>query len=180
MIYLIKSNNYLKIGYTKNIINRMQHYRTHNPEYQLLAYRGGNIQAEKLLHVLLSNYFLDTTEWMRYDNFILELFSSIVLPEDYLLESESNKVFFIEDSSEEIIETTILSKIFNIKSITALKVFLWLNNNKDDNICYLPTDTRNKLLQQLNISNNMLTNALKALKDSNLIKGEKGTFTIIS
>ena len=35
MIYLIKSNNYLKIGYTSNIQSRTKAYNTHNPNYEV-------------------------------------------------------------------------------------------------------------------------------------------------
>ena len=33
MLYLLKSGNYLKIGYAKNIEERMKLY-THNPEFE--------------------------------------------------------------------------------------------------------------------------------------------------
>lgn len=56
MIYLIKDREYLKIGYTKNIDSRMSNYRTHNPHFELLAYKEGLKQDESKLHKLCSNY----------------------------------------------------------------------------------------------------------------------------
>jgi DNA-binding transcriptional MocR family regulator len=42
----------------------------------------------------------------------------------------------------------------------------------------LSTGVRNELSQELNMSTGSITNNLKALKDLNLISGEKGVFTI--
>lgn len=39
MIYLIKNRNYLKIGYSNNIEERLKNYNIHNPNYELLAIR---------------------------------------------------------------------------------------------------------------------------------------------
>ena len=77
MIYLIKDREYLKIGYTKNIDSRMSNYRTHNPHFELLAYKEGLKQDESKLHKLCSNY-KHTTEWFHYNDEILNIFSSYV------------------------------------------------------------------------------------------------------
>jgi len=37
MLYLIKSTEYLKIGYTDNLDSRLKQYDTHNPNYELLG-----------------------------------------------------------------------------------------------------------------------------------------------
>ena len=179
MIYLIKSNNYLKIGYTKDISDRMLAYTTHNPEYILLAYRGGNMQAENLLHTLLSDYFIDNTEWMRYDDFILKMFNNIKLPSNFLSDSETNEIFSFYENFDNIDDSIIVSNLHKFKSVNALKIFIWMNAHKsNNNICYLTTKTRSKLLLDLKISSNTLTNNLKVLKDMNMIEGEKGEFII--
>lgn len=33
MLYFIKSNGFVKIGYAKNIDKRMKQYYTHNPDF---------------------------------------------------------------------------------------------------------------------------------------------------
>ena len=46
MIYLIKNRNYLKIGYSNNIEERLKNYNIHNPNYELLAIRDGTREFE--------------------------------------------------------------------------------------------------------------------------------------
>lgn len=60
MLYLIKSSRYLKIGYTDNIASRMSHYRTHNPDFRLLATMEGDRSKETELHKKYIKY--------RYNN----------------------------------------------------------------------------------------------------------------
>lgn len=50
MIYLIKNRNYLKIGYSNNIEERLKNYNIHNPNYELLAIRDGTREFETFLH----------------------------------------------------------------------------------------------------------------------------------
>lgn len=65
MLYFIKSNGFVKIGYAKNIDKRMKQYYTHNPDFQLLDSIDGELQEEKFLHKILKNYQF-RTEWF-YD-----------------------------------------------------------------------------------------------------------------
>lgn len=62
MLYLIKSNGYIKIGYAKDVKKRMKQYSTHNPDFQLLDSIDGELQEEKFLHKILKNYQF-RTEW---------------------------------------------------------------------------------------------------------------------
>ncbi len=55
MLYLIKSNNYLKIGFCKNLENRLKQYNTHNPDYTVIAVRDGTASDEYFLHKLFEN-----------------------------------------------------------------------------------------------------------------------------
>lgn len=52
MLYLIKSNKFLKIGYTSNIDNRIKQYKTHNPDIKILSIIEGTREDEKKLHEL--------------------------------------------------------------------------------------------------------------------------------
>ena len=51
MLYLIKSRDRFKIGYTSNLKKRLNTYLTHNPDIELLAYKQGNKNDEKELHI---------------------------------------------------------------------------------------------------------------------------------
>lgn len=67
-----------------------------------------------------------------------------------------------------------------LNSIKARQLLDWMCNEAQYNtgIVLLPASIRQKVCENLVISNNQLTNLLKTLKDLNLITGEKGTFTI--
>ena len=78
MLYLIrtfgrgKSKTALKIGYTENIQTRLQNYREHNPFFELISCREGDLVLETKLHLFLtargmredflSEWFLDCPE----------------------------------------------------------------------------------------------------------------------
>ncbi len=81
MLYLIKSREYLKIGFTNNLENRENSYHTENPDFEFISTREGNRQDESYLHNLLSSK-IHHREWMLYDEFIIELFNNIQLPSE--------------------------------------------------------------------------------------------------
>lgn len=66
MLYLLKSNDYLKIGYTKcadTLYGRLSSYKTHNPDYKLLFLKEGNTSDEEMIHYKYSKYLSNNTEW---------------------------------------------------------------------------------------------------------------------
>lgn len=50
MLYLIKSQQYVKIGFTTDLEKRMSIYTTHNPDFELLDTCIGTLKDEKSLH----------------------------------------------------------------------------------------------------------------------------------
>lgn len=72
MLYLIKSSNYLKIGYTSNLKTRLQDYNTHNPDYILLDTCNGNLNDEAAIHNILKEYQY-RSEWFHYNKKILDI-----------------------------------------------------------------------------------------------------------
>ena len=73
MIYLLKNNGYLKIGYAQSIYNRMKCYNTYAFGYQLLQIREGNRMLEKLLHKAFSKYAI-SIEWFIDNDYIIQHF----------------------------------------------------------------------------------------------------------
>lgn len=84
MIYLYGSSIYpigkgiLKIGYAKNLEERMKQYKIHNPGGKLLSSREGDEILELKLHILaewkrLKLDILD--EWFEDDDELISLFS---------------------------------------------------------------------------------------------------------
>ena len=70
MLYFIKQEgkeqNYLKIGYSKNIDSRINQYNTYNPDFKILGIASGDKEQETLLHDLIKN-FKYKTEWFIED-----------------------------------------------------------------------------------------------------------------
>lgn len=69
MLYFIKSQNFLKIGYSQDMESykkRLKSYRTHNPDFVVLdTVENGTLKDENTLHKLLEDYQY-YTEWF-YD-----------------------------------------------------------------------------------------------------------------
>ena len=64
MLYLLKSNNSLKIGTTNNLKNRLLTYKTHNPDVELIDVCEGDFEEELEIHFLLKNYrYKKRKEW---------------------------------------------------------------------------------------------------------------------
>lgn len=73
MLYLIKlkgeTNTLLKIGYTKDIDQRLKTYKTHNPLVELIDIKEGDTLDESCLHNKLKEYLFDNSkEWFIEDN----------------------------------------------------------------------------------------------------------------
>lgn len=75
MIYLIShENQFLKIGYTKNINKRLNQLQTSSPvKLEVLHLIDGNINLEKELHVLFKDLRVNG-EWFNFDTSILQYF----------------------------------------------------------------------------------------------------------
>ena len=56
MLYLIKSGEWYKIGYAKNVAKRLDAYNTHNPNYELLGVKEGTLEDETSYHKSQSQY----------------------------------------------------------------------------------------------------------------------------
>lgn len=70
MLYFIKSGNYCKVGYTKNskaLFTRMKTYLTHNPSFQILDLQKGDLDDEKMIHVLIPKELYHYGEWCVWD-----------------------------------------------------------------------------------------------------------------
>lgn len=74
MLYLIKSGDYIKIGYSSNMEQRLRTYNTCNPNYELLDIVEGTESDEKDWHerLLLYKYKL---EWFHYNSKIIDMWN---------------------------------------------------------------------------------------------------------
>ena len=76
MIYLIShENQFLKIGYTKNINKRLSQLQVSSPvKLEVLHLIDGDVTIEKKLHVLFKD-LRTSGEWFKFDSSILEYFA---------------------------------------------------------------------------------------------------------
>ena len=99
-----------------------------------------------------------------------------------ILSYESEKTFTQKIDKDKFYITYIdfIAPFFQLKSAKAKDLLIWMCNNAEFNTgrVLMPTEVRDKVSKELDISPNGITNNLKALKDLNLISGQKGTFTI--
>lgn len=77
MLYLIECDVYYKIGYTKNLENRLKEYDTLNPSYTLLDFKEGSYEDETTLHRLCKK-FLYKGEWFHKNSRILQIWNSYI------------------------------------------------------------------------------------------------------
>lgn len=75
MLYLIKSGDYIKIGFSDDVVNRMKSYKTCNPDFQILDIQIGSETDEKNWHERLLMYKY-RGEWFHFNQKILELWNS--------------------------------------------------------------------------------------------------------
>lgn len=95
-------------------------------------------------------------------------------------ESEKSYSKKVEKDKFYMVFIDFIAPFFELKSAKAKDLLVWLCNHAEFNTgkVLLPTEVRNQISKELNVSPGSITNNLKALKDLNLIKGEKGVFEI--
>ena len=98
------------------------------------------------------------------------------------LSYESEKIFTqkIEKDKFYITYIDFIAPFFKLKSAKAKDLLIWMCNNAEFNSgrVLMPTEIRDQISKELDMSANGITNNLKSLKDLNLISGERGVFTI--
>lgn len=75
MIYLIKSGNYFKIGYSENVEQRIKAYSTFNPDIEILAIEEGTKNDEARLHTICEELHY-RNEWFHYNEHIMTLWNT--------------------------------------------------------------------------------------------------------
>lgn len=95
---------------------------------------------------------------------------------------ESSKTFTTKISEDKFYMTFIdyMNPIFKVKPEAAKSLLAWMCQHAEYNTGKISISAadRKSICNELNISNNCITNYLRSLKTLNLINGEKGTFMI--
>ena len=75
MLYLVRFDNALKIGYTSNLINRLKSFQTTQLNVELISSREGDLKHEKILHELCSSSKLKN-ELFKDDPIVIQIFNN--------------------------------------------------------------------------------------------------------
>lgn len=115
MVYLIKSGNYLKIGYSNDVKKRLQNYTTHNPDIVLLDTIEGDESIEKMLHNLCKEFRLNNKqEWFHLNPFIIDVWNSLKDSEFVEIPKSEIDIEYININYKEKFEET-LSELLKLK-----------------------------------------------------------------
>lgn len=77
MIYIIKSGQYLKIGYCSKLHQRMRDYIANNPDVELLGINSGDKNLENLIQKECYKYNY-RTEWFKYNENVINNFNKYI------------------------------------------------------------------------------------------------------
>lgn len=109
MLYLVRFDNALKIGYTSNLINRLNNFKTTQLNVELISSREGNVKHEKILHELCSSSKL-RNELFKDDPMVISIFNNHIFNDNEIeiktLQIE-NKKLMIENQSLKLENKTI-------------------------------------------------------------------------
>ena len=79
MLYLVKSQEWYKVGYAKNVAKRFKDYNTHNPSYVVLGVKKGTLEDEADYHNRWLSY-PRKLEWFQLPNEIVEELKTEFVP----------------------------------------------------------------------------------------------------
>jgi len=97
-VYFIQDNNLIKIGYASNLLGRLGHYKTHNPnKLYLKGLCIGSSAEENYLHSMFKDCRIKDTEWFHYSKIIDYL-------GEYVLNFDLNEInqTFCEKSNDDL------------------------------------------------------------------------------
>lgn len=78
MVYFIKCENYVKVGYTANMKQRFKKYVTENPfPLKVLGIINGGYDVEKKIHKQLETWW-HRGEWFTYNIVVRDLIKQIM------------------------------------------------------------------------------------------------------
>lgn len=159
MLYLVKSGKYIKIGYAKNVEQRMKAYSCTNPDYQLLDTSEGNTKMEAFLHKVLKHHQY-RTEWF-YN-----------VPEVYEIWN---------DYKQTIIDYKSIPTILSLDEIKVLNAFYdFLRRDKDNIIINLSTENLSKIKRESSIKWSSFNIVIKEFYNRKWITPFKGDIKLLN
>lgn len=114
MLYVLKSTQFYKVGFTENsntLNKRINTYKTHNPDFQIIGLYEGTKEDEKKIHSLLSEH-KHFGEWFNKNEYVEEIINNIDL---YLIKDKilnligKSECSHFDDSEKEIYNYFVIS-----------------------------------------------------------------------
>lgn len=152
--YLLEQDEYLKIGFTLNLKQRLSQYNTHSAKSNMLYFIKGN--EEKSLHEKFKNYNY-RNEWFYYSKIIIEYFKE--------------KGFCYPTNKEEQITftTKCIKDICSLSPQYCFSVFSFLCTRFKNYDLFITRSIRNEIQQACNICRSSVTLAINALNKHKFI-----------
>ena len=126
MLYLIRSGNYIKIGFTEDLDSRISQYETHNPNFEVIGIKDGNRADELEYHLYLNKLGLSVknkVEWFFYNSDVIkELSKSFNV--SYDRDTVKNKKLLEKETILEALELENISKVSGNKKKPLLGYYL--------------------------------------------------------
>lgn len=176
MLYLIKSSDYIKVGFTKNIRNRMKAYNTCNPDYELLDLVEGTEQDESDFHMDIHRYHY-RGEWFYFNQEIIDLWNHRFDRKVYIklkqedLSKENLRMIKIEQDDEYYQKTQALMYRENFV-LNNLKILIDTNQPFYDFLVQkIEESDHNKYLETIRKKDNLILQMYDTIKGlSELVK----------
>ena len=106
VVYFIRSGDFMKIGWTKNLQLRMGSLQTGNPNpLTLIGWTDGDQRLERHLHKQFDSLRLKGGEWFRYEGELIEYVEASLLKTDRLDYIDTNWLDHIDRKIHAALET---------------------------------------------------------------------------
>lgn len=190
MNYLIKSGNYLKIGFANNFKRRLTNYYTHNPDFQVIdTFAEGTLETENTMHKQLKDLKYKG-EWYKYDPKVLNIWNAITKheincnPPDFTISNQivdAEEIIKILTEQYSVVITSYgLQKLGQIQDIETIKLFFFLLKKANNGEVIYNSDLKFELRTKAGIHVSKLSEYIRKLQDLNLLSVNKRKLLINS
>ena len=189
MNYLLKSGNYLKIGYASNFKKRLFAYNTHNPDVEVIdTFDSGTLETETMMHRQLKPY-KHRGEWYEFNPEILKVWNAVT---QHFVEEKvelpiqvSNQVSDLEEiltmlkSQYSIVITDVgIHKLSMIENLEVIKLFLYLLQESRHRVVTYNDNLRYHLRTKIKLHVSNLSSYFLNLQELNLVLMNKSEILI--
>lgn len=104
MLYLVKLDSVYKIGYSQDVIQRLNQFRPTHIDVELISTKEGTKKDEKELHKLCKNYHIKNELFHQKDE-VIKIFNDYIIEQQIMDSQEINETTNFDKSKLEFSET---------------------------------------------------------------------------